>query len=156
MNRTSLTLGSRWVTSLTAALALGCLNLSAQIAFSPPEGGWNYIYEDDKADYAVDGEGFMSLDGTWSHDNGSDQWDGSAIGGDFGDDNRPGGAQIITEGETTYLRIQDTGDPRDYGYSDPGSNRKVYLGHDLSAEEASETLMDDGVTLIFRARMTAA
>ena len=32
-----------------------------------------------------DGEGFASLDGTWSHDNGSDQWDGSAIGGDFGD-----------------------------------------------------------------------
>ena len=97
--------------------------MTAQLSFSPPDGGWNYLYEGDQADYAPDGEGFASLDGTWSHDNGSDQWDGSAIGGDFGDGNRPGGAMIITEGSASYLRIQDTGDPRDYGYGDPGSNR---------------------------------
>ncbi|MEL0061606.1 MAG: hypothetical protein VW711_15730, partial [Verrucomicrobiales bacterium] len=52
-----------------------------------------------------------------------------------------------------YLRIQDTGDPRDYGYGDPGSNRKVYLGHDLTADGYSDTIMDDGVTLNFRARV---
>ena len=29
----------------------------------------------------------------------------------------------------TFLRIQDTGDPRDFGNSDPGSNRKIYFTH---------------------------
>lgn len=134
-----------------AFLAAG--NMSAQLAFTPPEGGWDYLYDGADAAFAADGEGFASLDGTWSHDNGSDQWDGSGIGGDFGDENRPGGAQVITEGETTYLRIQDTGDPRDYGFSDPMSNRKVYFGHDLTEDGASETQLDDGVTLIFRARV---
>ena len=151
IDRRSVKHGFIWSSALTAALAIGVLN--AQVAFNAPEGGWNYMYEGDEVTYAPDGEGFASLDGTWSHDNGSDQWDGSAIGGDFGDDNRPGGAMIISEGDTTYLRIQDTGDPRDYGYGDPGSNRKVYLGHDLTADGASETQLDDGVTLIFRARV---
>ena len=86
----------------------------------------------------------VSLDGILSHDNGSDQWDGSAIGGEFGDGNRPGGAMIIEEANVNYLRIQDTGDPRDYGYGDPGSNRKVYLGHDLTTDGYSDTIMDDG------------
>ena len=141
----------RWAAALLFTACSG--PLIAQLAFSPPEGGWNYIYEGDQASYAPDGEGFASLDGTWSHDNGSDQWDGSAIGGDFGDGNRPGGAMILTEGTTTFLRIQDTGDPRDYDYGDPGSNRKIYLGHDLGNEDAAPTILDDGVTLIFRARI---
>ena len=143
--------GLHWLAA--CILAVPTVSMTAQLSFSPPDGGWNYIYEGDQADYAPDGEGFASLDGTWSHDNGSDQWDGSAIGGDFGDGNRPGGAMIITEGSASYLRIQDTGDPRDYGYGDPGSNRKVYLGHDLTADGVADTIMDDGVTLIFRARV---
>ena len=83
-------------------------------SYQDPDGGWDYGYEGGLAAYAPDGEGFASLDGTWSHDNGSDQWDGSAIGGEFGDGNRPGGAMIIEEANVNYLRIQDTGDPRDY------------------------------------------
>ena len=55
--------------------------------------------------------GFTSLDGTWSHDNGGDAWDGSAIG-----DGSPGGVSVIDG----YLRIQDPGDPRDNGFPDPG------------------------------------
>lgn len=139
----------------TGGLLLAALTtpLTAQLAFSPPDGGWNYIYSGDAAAYAAPGDGFASLDGTWSHDNGSDEWDGSGLGGEFGDANRPGGAMVITEGGATYLRIQDTGDPRDYGYADPSSNRKVYLGHDLTSDGAADTLMDDGVTLIFRARI---
>ncbi len=144
-------INARWLGAL--GLVTCATPLMAQLAFTPPEGGWDYIYQGDEATYVAPGEGIGSLDGTWSHDNGSDEWDGSGIGGELGDGNRPGGAMIITEGETSYLRIQDTGDPRDYGYGDPGSNRKVYLGHDLSADGASATLMDDGVTLIIRARI---
>jgi hypothetical protein len=62
-----------------------------------------------------------SLDGTWGHDNGSDAWDGSIIG-----EAAPGGVSALVEDDTTFLRIQDTGDPRSYGFSDP-SNRKIYL-----------------------------
>ena len=124
--------------------------MNAQTTFPPPEGGWDYAYEGDAAAYAP---GFASLDGTWSHDNDSDQWDGSVIGGEFGADNRPGGAMTITIGDADYLRIQDTGDPRDYDFSDPGSNRKIYFGHNLTEDGASETVLDDGVTLHFRARV---
>ncbi|MCS1408433.1 MAG: hypothetical protein M2R45_01608 [Verrucomicrobia subdivision 3 bacterium] len=151
MNQARVRISLRWLGAFL--IFVGMERLMAQVAFNPPEGGWNYKYEGDEAAYAPDGEGFASLDGTWSHDNNSDQWDGSGIGGEFGDDNRPGGAQIITEGDATYLRIQDTGDPRDYGYSDPASNRKIYFGHDLTADGASETILDDGVTLNFRARV---
>ncbi len=70
--------------------------------------------------YVYDGD---ALDDTWDHDNGSDQWDGTAPG-----EGMPGGAvSLIDEDGVTFLRIQDTGDPRDYDMSDPGSNRKVYL-----------------------------
>jgi hypothetical protein len=62
------------------------------------------------------------LDEMWDHDNGSDQWDETGPG-----EGNPGGSASLTEDDVTFLRIQDTGDPRDYGMSDPGSNRKVYL-----------------------------
>ena len=150
-NKRTLKPFASWACGL--ALAAYAAPATAQVAFPTPLGGWDYIYQGDEVKYVPDGEGYGSLDGTWSHDNGSDQWDGSEIGGDFGDGNRPGGAMVISEGDTTYLRIQDTGDPRDYGYSDPGSNRKVYLGHDLTADGATDTVMDDGVTLIIRARI---
>jgi len=68
--------------------------------------------------YAYDGG---ALDSTWDHDNGSDKWDGTGPG-----EGMPGGAVSLTEDGVTFLRIQDTGDPRDYGMSDP-TNRKVYL-----------------------------
>ncbi len=137
---------------LLTGMVLGCLFLAqrvsfAQTSYASPEGGWLYTYEagsgDDIAGEA--GSGFTSLDGTFSHDNGSDQWDGSR----FGADGRPGGAQVIDG----FLRMQETGDPRDHGFPDPGSIRKLYFGHDLSGDGASNTLLDDGVTLYFRARV---
>ncbi|MBL7189922.1 MAG: hypothetical protein ISS70_26630 [Phycisphaerae bacterium] len=76
-----------------------------------------------KSSYAYDGDiATGSLDGTWDHDNGSDEWDGSGPGA-----GNPGGAAALVEDGVTFLRIQDTGDPRDYGMGDPGSNRKIYL-----------------------------
>ena len=108
-------------------------------AYGAPPGGWMYGYEANAGEDAAgaDGSGFTSLDGTWSHDNGSDEWDGSKLGAD----GKPGGAEII---DGSYLRIQDTGDPRDHGFSPDPSNRKVYFGHNLSADGASDTLLDDG------------
>ena len=58
----------------------------------------------------------QALDGFWNHDNGSSEWDGTAPGDPIGAQpggGRPGGVAIFTEGLDTFLRIQDTGDPRD-------------------------------------------
>ncbi len=113
--------------------------------YAPPPGGYAYTYEANPGqDAAGTGTAFDALDGTFSHDNGADEWDGTGAG--MG---RPGGASIVGGA----LRIQDTGDPRDYGMGDPGSNRKIYLGHDLVPNGAGATLLDSGVTLHFRARI---
>ena len=135
------------------------LRVCGGVAYPDPPGGWTYIYNGDQLTVADDASGFASLDGTWSHNNGSDTWDGSTIGGTFttggafGVDNAPGGASMITEGGVTYLRMQDTGDPRDYGYTDPYSNRKIYFAHDVEADGGGPDIMDTGVTLTFRARI---
>jgi hypothetical protein len=71
----------------------------------------------ERAPYTYDGD---SLDG-WDHENNSDAWDGTGPG-----EGAPGGAALLAEDDVTFLRIQDTGDPRGEGFSDP-SNRKVYL-----------------------------
>ena len=107
-----------------------------EVTYEAPEGGWAYSV--DVGDIT-----------TWNHDNGSDQWDGSAIGGEFGDDNRPGGVSLLDG----YVRLQDTGDPRDYGYSDSGSNRKIYLGQSISDKGGSDTILNDGATIHFIARI---
>ena len=82
-----------------------------------------------------------ALGGDWDHVNGSDAWDGTGIG-----TGRPGGATALMEGTTDYLRIQDAGDPRDYGMGDPGSNRKVWFAHQIDFGLA-------GARLEFRARV---
>jgi hypothetical protein len=132
-------------------------------AYPQPAGGWTYIYQGDQLQ--VDDP--IALDGTWTHDNNSDAWDGSEIGDfslvaglGFGTKNAPGGASLGTHSGATYLRMQDTGDPRDYDTSageweDPQS-RKMYFGHDIGADidpNKAETIMDTGVTLTFRARI---
>jgi hypothetical protein len=71
----------------------------------------------ERAPYIYDGD---SLDG-WDHDNNSDAWDGTGPG-----EGNPGGAALLAEDDVTFLRIQDLGNPRDLGISDP-SNRTVYL-----------------------------
>lgn len=133
------------------------LGASFPPSFAPPTGGWTYKFEGDKREPGG-GTDFDALDGTWSHNNGSDAWDGSEVGGILKVDggylasNAPGGVSALTESGTTFLRIQDTGDPRNYGFTDP-SNRKVYLGHSITGDGGSESQMDEGITLSFRARI---
>ena len=139
---------------LSCLLAL-FLVLAADSAFAqtyaPPQEGWLYFYD---GDAAVDAPGFGSLDETWSHENGRDEWDGSGIG-----DGAPGGVSLFEDQGTTFLRLQETGDPRDYGELDP-SNRKLYFTHSLTSDiEEGEidvnpnAVIDLGVTLHFRGRI---
>jgi len=137
-----------FATFLAAGTAFGGVD------YSDPEGGWAYIYTGDQA--AADDA--AALDGTWDHDGGSDSWDGTAPGdsGAGGTGNAPGGAGVFTEGDTTFLRIQDCGDPRDTGggWADP-SNRKITFVHDLGQDAGVDgsSIVDDGVTISFRARI---
>jgi hypothetical protein len=89
---------------------------------------------------------FTSLDGTWVH-YWSDRWDGSGIG-----EGSPGGVSSIDG----YLRLQDPGDPRDFGVADAVSNRKIYFAHDIAPDGASDTVLDDGATLFFRMRLATS
>ncbi|HUF63632.1 MAG TPA: LamG-like jellyroll fold domain-containing protein [Verrucomicrobiales bacterium] len=121
--------------------------------YAPPPDGWVYTYDGSAAAGAAD----AALDGTWSHTNGSDEWDGSPIGS-----GRPGGVSALTGEGTTYLRMQDPGDPTDHGLADPGSNRKIAFFRDMRASGMNangQTFFEgykplrDGVTLNFRTRL---
>lgn len=136
-----------------AVLATATILLLSSTSFAgylPPPGGWTYCYQGEAADEGPTGV-FDSLDGNWDFDNGSCEWDGSIIGA-----GRPGGASALSDADgTRYLRIQDTGDPRDYGMGDPGSNRKLMFAYDINEDlgGAATDILDTGVTLSFRARV---
>ncbi|MGD8499723.1 MAG: chitobiase/beta-hexosaminidase C-terminal domain-containing protein, partial [Phycisphaerales bacterium] len=129
----------------SAAVALG------GVVYPDPAGGWTYMFTADTAT-AGPADNYDSLDGTWDHTNGSDAWDGSQIGS-----GSPGGVSALTEGATNYVRLQETGDPRQYGIGDPGSNRKIMLSHSINSDvgAAGDTILDDGVTISFRARISS-
>ncbi len=98
-----------------------------------PAGGWDGWYNDwaDLAD--------------WNHDNGSDQWDGTSPGvGTLG------GVLVETVDGEQVLSIEDTGDPRDAGFPDPGSNRKIYFQQEATS---AGNIFEDGVTFIARWRI---
>jgi len=129
---------------IVSVMGFACGVVYAGVDYPDPAGGWAYVYDGT----AVSPSSTSALDGTWNHDNGSDQWDGSLIS-----NGRPGGVAVINESlELAYLRLQDPGNPRDYGMGDPGSNRKIYFAHDLTADGAPDNLVD-AVTLSFRARI---
>jgi thioredoxin 1 len=136
-----------YITSFVLVMSLGAGVAVGGVDYEDPPGGWTYIYTGDSA---APGGGFTALDGTWSHNNGSDQWDETEIGS-----GRPGGVSILSEDNVTFVRLQDTGDPRDYGMYDP-SNRKIFFGHSVTNDirAVANTLLDDGVTISFRARLS--
>ncbi len=114
--------------------------------YPAPANWWAHMYEGKKAS---PGGAFSALDGTWSHDNGSDAWDESEIG-----QGAPGGAMALEEDGTTFLRMQDCGDPRP-NPADP-SNRKIMFGHSITGDvggDVAGTVLDTGVTISFRARI---
>ena len=142
------------LSSVSVLVILGVSAMCFAQKYAAPSDGWAYTFEGANAEDSPDP--FSALDGTWDHNNGSDQWDGTGIG-----DGNPGGVSALTEGGTTFVRVQDPGDPSDYGFDDPGSNRKVYLTHNLIDDLTEDpgnlnSIVDDGVTLYFRTRVATA
>ena len=145
--------------ALAAVLAARAV-MAQSVAYDDPEGGWSYAYLGDAAAPGVDmAEDFDALDATWDRGNGSDEWDGSGLGGTIMAGNAPGGVAVFSDGGVDYIRIQDTGDPRaaPTSLADP-TNRKIYLAHDVATDPgvtAPATILQ-GVTLSFRARIATA
>ncbi len=124
-----------------------------------------------------------SAQAIWQN-NGS-HWDGSAPGAPLGgvpdppwDPNKPllgpaapGGVGTYMDGSTTFLRIQDPGDPAAYGWVDKGSqlspskpkqeggNKRIEFEHEMSRDASfsgRQDILDFGVTISFRARIATA
>lgn len=158
-----LPMASRWLLS-GLVFCSGCFLASQAVhggvLFSDPTGGWDYTYEGDE-DAFGDASQFNALDGLWRHDHG-DTWDGSAPGDPF-DPEDPGGNGVAPGGigafadadSTSFLRIQDAGDPTKYLFPDP-SNRKLYLAHDIAdvIPEVDPAVLDNGITISFRTRLS--
>ncbi|MCA9231004.1 MAG: hypothetical protein KDA57_10150 [Planctomycetales bacterium] len=110
----------------------------------------------------------------------SSQWDGTAPGDPLGGvptgtppiiPAAPGGVATYTDSGTTYLRVQDPGQPQSYGWVDKnaqagpgaprqeGNNRKIQFAHDLTVDplfNGNHAILDNGVTISFRARLATA
>jgi len=127
-----------YLISFVLVLALASDSAMGGVAYPVPDAWWTYIYTGDAAE--------PGLDGTWDHDNGSDEWDGSPIGVTG---TEPGGVSALTEDNTHFVRIQDV---FDHDPGDEPSNRKIYFAHDIGAEGAANNVVD-AVTLSFRARI---
>lgn len=128
---------------LVAVLLLTAPALGAYV----PPGGWDYVFEGDQA-IAGPSNDNDSLDGSWDHNNSSDEWDGSGIGA-----GSPGGVSALTEDDTDFLRIQDTGHPGKYAIPSP-TNRKIYLCHNATEVAEPAGILDSGNFIFgFRARI---
>jgi hypothetical protein len=151
--------------TFTMAVSIcGFRDAPAGVLYSDPAGGWAYQYNGGIANPTTSDR--AKLDGTWSAGTGQN-YDGSEIGGILAaGSNAPGGAAALVEGEVDFLRLQDPGDPRSTispatQFSDAqGSNRRIKLVRNLGSGAGGlglgTTLLDTGVTLSFRARLSTA
>jgi uncharacterized repeat protein (TIGR01451 family) len=123
-------------TSLVAQLTV---RLVTDPVYPTPQGGWAYIYQGT----GISSDLTAALDGTWNHE--TDAWSGDGRG----TGNGLAGGVSTTNG---VLTIEDN------VASGAGfNNRRYYFTHNLAQETAvtnASTLLNDGVTLTFRARLT--
>ena len=132
---------------LIALLSAGVAR--AGVNYSNPAGGWSYIYNGDQTNPlpTVTSKPNPCLDGTWNGNNGSSEWDGSWRGAGNG---KPGG--ISSDGNILTIEDVDTG-------SGALNNRKIYFEHPFwrdSLPEDPTSILDIGITLTFRARLSGA
>jgi hypothetical protein len=132
-------------------MILLCLGAYAHAidGWADPAGGWDLLVEfDDLLGKTLETANDAALDGTWNHDNGSDQWDGSAPGIAGA---APGGIAVEKVDSVVVLSIEDAGDPRSFTPPVPDpSNRKIYLTKDIGYDG---DILADGVTFIARFRI---
>lgn len=128
---------------------------------------------------ACGGAGQPSCEDVAVWQNHGSQWEGSAPGDPLGGPPgsppvpapAPGGAGAFFDGGTTFLRIQDVGQPQDWGWADKGAqgsptgarqegnNRRIQFKHEMKRDtgfSGRNDIMDFGVTISFRARVATS
>ncbi len=123
------------VTSVVAMLTVRGAN---DPAYPAPAGGWAYLLTGDSAA----ANSTAALDGTWNHDNSIDSWAGDGRGPDA----TLGGVATASG----ILTIEDA-------LAAGTDNRRIYFTHNLLSDvgfATAATILDAGVTLTFRARLT--
>jgi hypothetical protein len=167
--RTSTWRITAWIGPLACGLVAVTTPVQAGVSYQDPAGGWRYKLEGNTAIYN-DGR-INEIDGTWDS-NQTDRWDGSGISDGIGapypafgtpdspDGPAPGGVEARTDGSTTYIRLQDPGNPEPHGYwqdptdNDDDSNRRLNFGHRMSQDGSLDKLvLSNGITVSFRARI---
>src|SRR6185503_13938284 len=109
-----------------------------------PVGDWTYVYSADEDRSSPRHTAAPALDGTWDHENSSDEWDGDRPATGF---NQPGGAisdnGILTIVDSSSLTVGTN------------NNRMIQFTHDLAQDGvANGAILNSGITLYFRARLT--
>jgi uncharacterized repeat protein (TIGR01451 family) len=123
-------------TSLVAQLTV---RLAGDPVYPAPQGGWAYFYDG----AGVSNDPMAALDGTWNFQNGGWSGDGRGSG------NGLAGGLSTTNGILTIEDALTSGT----GFN----NQRYYFTHNLAQETGvtnATTLLNDGVTLTFRARLT--
>jgi hypothetical protein len=125
---------------------------SASLVYAEPAGGWTYAYDGSwtTVQNGTNIGGYrpnVTLDGSWSGNNGSSEWPGDARGAGNG----PIGGISTNNG---ILTVEDI----NLG-SGTGNNRKIYFTRDFANDPATTNasrILDGGITISFRARLTQA
>jgi len=128
--------------AVTSVVAILTVRRTNDPVYSNPDGGWTYVYAGNAASNSLT----AGLDGTWNRQNGSDSWGGDARG--------PGNAPLGGVGTANSLLTIEDAVLSGSGSTD---NRRFYFTHNLQQELApstANTLLNDGVTLSFRTRLT--
>src|SRR5207249_6049929 len=127
---------------VTSSVAVLVVHTTNDPAYAPPDRGWAYLYTGSAASNSIS----AALDGTWSRPGSSDSWSGDERGSGNG---LPGGVGA-TNGILTIEDDVAAG-------SSTSDNRRYYFTHNLAQESGvpnATMLLNDGVTLTFRARLT--
>jgi len=111
--------------------------------YPEPISGWDYKFEGNLARSVAD----SSLDGTWDHNNNSDQWDGTTPGS-----GNPGGISIVAiqsePGNSALLMVDAV------TTSGKNNNRRLALTHNLAIHEGIQpTFLKSGATIAFRIKV---
>ncbi|MGK0190297.1 MAG: hypothetical protein ACI9R3_006120, partial [Verrucomicrobiales bacterium] len=116
-----------------------------QAAVSPPGSGSGYAPLTDA--FGSDWTAADTPDDTdWNHDNGSDEWE-AELGIDGG---QPGGVELLEQGGTDFIRVQDA-----LTSGGTGDNRKLMFTKTVF-EEGEDPLEDGGPGVTIHARLRLA
>jgi len=125
---------------------IGFVAADANLAYAAPPDNWYYTYTGDAAAGSPRRAVpiIPALDGTWTHENGSDEWNGD---GRTAGDGAVGGVASVNG----ILTIEDAFTSG----SGNNNNRKIYFIHDMAPDGMNQAgLLNAGVTLSFRTRLT--